>query len=100
MQADGSGQLAHAQAAEHTQRRAGPHAGDPDQLAKGIAFFSCCKTKQHLGVFSHHKMGQQRDLGAHRWQIEKRAHGHIDLIAHAMAIDQNLGRILFQQNTG
>ena len=84
--ADGTRQLGHAHAAEHAQRRARPHAGNFDQLAKDLTLAGRRKTVQNLGVFPHHKMGQQGHFFAQRRQVVERAHGHIHFIPHAMTI--------------
>src|SRR6478609_189615 len=42
-------------------------------------------------------MGQQRDFLAQPRQVEKRAHGHIYLVADAVAVHQHLRRILVAQ---
>ena len=93
-------QLGHAHARQHRQRGAWPHAGDLDQLAKCLAFTRCGKAVQQLGVFAHHKMRQQADRLTALRQVIKGAHRHLHLVAHAVTIDQDLGRILVVQRAG
>ena len=86
LQGDRLRQLGHAEPGEHGQGRARPHARDFDELAKSFALWCSGETIQNLGVFAHHKMGQQAELMANFWQVVKSAHGHLHLVAHAMIL--------------
>src|SRR3990167_2487702 len=100
LRADGLGQIGHAHARQHRQRRARPHAADLDELAKGLAFGRAAKAVQDLRVLAHHEVRQQRHFFARARQVVESAHGHVHLVAHAVAVDQDLRRILFQQGAG
>jgi hypothetical protein len=45
-------------------------------------------------------MGQQAELMANFWQVVESAHGHLHLVAHAMTVQHNLGRVFVIQPTG
>src|SRR3989344_3672731 len=100
LQRDSLGQIRHAHAAQDGQRSARPHARYLDQLAERLALGRRGKAIQQLRVFAHNELGQQAHLFAHSGQVVERAHGHIHLIAHAMAVQQHLGGILLQQGAG
>ena len=53
------------------------------------------KAVQDLRVFAHHKVRDQTDFFAGGRQVVESSHGHIDLVAHAVAVHQNLWWILF-----
>jgi hypothetical protein len=100
LRGDGLRQLAHAHAREHRERGARAHAADLDQLAERLALRRGGKAIEQLGVLAHHEVGQQRDRLAEGGQVVEGAHGHADFIAHAMAIDQHVGRVLEAERAG
>ena len=86
-------QLLHAQPAQYAQRHARAHARHLDELAKGVALRRGGKTIEQLCILAHDKMRQQSDRLAQAGQMVESAHGHIHLVAHAVAVDQHLGRV-------
>lgn len=92
-------QLGHAHARQQAQRHARTDAADLDQLPKGLTFSGSRKAIQQLRVLADDKMRQQRDFLAQVRQAVEGAHRHIDLVAHATAVDQDLGRGFFQQRS-
>ena len=83
-------QVAHVHARQHRQSGTRPHTGDLDQLAEGLALGAGGKAVEDLRVFAHHKVGEQRDLVAIGRQVVEGAHGHLHLVAHAAAVDDDL----------
>jgi len=71
--------------------------GDLHQLAEGGTLLGGEKPEQHLRVLAHHEMGQQRHALAERRQVVERAHRHVDLVADAADVDQQLRRVLRRQ---
>ncbi len=96
----GARQVLHAHARQNGQRRARPHTGDLDQLPKRLPLRSGGKTIQNLRVLAHHEVRQQRHFFAAGGQVVERAHGHIHLVAHAVAVEQDLRGGFFQQRAG
>jgi hypothetical protein len=84
-------------AAEDGQRRARPHAGYLDEFTKRRALARRGKAIQQLRILAHDELREQAHRLAHRRQVVERAHGHLHLVAHAVAVHQHLGRVLFQQ---
>ena len=97
MQGNGLRQISYAQAREDGQRHARAHAADADKLAKRRALLLAGKAEKLVRIFAHRQMGEQADRLAQRGQVVKRAHGHIDLVANAVAIHQHLGGRFFKQ---
>ena len=93
-------QLGHTHARQHRQRGARPHASDLDQLAKRLALARRGEPIQELGIFPNHEMRQQADRLAALGQVVEGAHRHLHLVADAVAIEQDLGRILVVQGAG
>ena len=44
-----------------------------------------------MSVLAHDELREQADALAHGGQVVERAHGHIHLVAHAVAVQQHLG---------
>ena len=68
-----------------------------EQLAEGGALVAFGKTEQQMRVFAHNQLGVKLHRAADGGQVVKGLHGNIDFIADALAIDQQLWRILFKQ---
>ena len=58
------------------------------------------KTVKKMAILAHGMMGQQAQFFADAGQIVKSAHGDVDVVTDAVHIQQQLGRIFFQQNAG
>ncbi len=82
------------------KRHARAHARDLDQLAEHGPLGRIAEAKQQMRIFADGLVREQHDFFTHVRQVVKRAHRHVDFIADALAIDQQLWRILFKQNTG
>ncbi|MNT34792.1 hypothetical protein D3C72_1707910 [compost metagenome] len=93
-------QIGNRHARENRQRHARAHARDLDQLAEYGTLCRIAKAKQQVRIFADGLVRKQHDFFAHVGQVVKGAHRHVDFIADALAIDQQLWRILFKQNTG
>jgi hypothetical protein len=73
--------------------RCARHARDLDQLAEHGAFLGIAEAEQQMRIFADGLVREQHHFLAHPGQVVEGAHGHIDFIADATAIDQQLGRI-------
>ena len=93
-------QVTDRQTGEHRQRHARADPGDLDQLAEGVAFGFAGETVKELTVLAHDEMRQQRHLLAVARQVVEGAHRHVDFVADAMYVDEHLGRVLFEQDSG
>jgi len=85
---------------DSTDNAVRPHAADLDQLAERLALGPGGKAVEQLGILAHHEVGQQRDRLAERGQVVEGAHRHADLVAHAVAVDQHVGRVLEAEGSG
>jgi hypothetical protein len=85
-------------ARQHRQRGARADAGDPDQLAERAALGLGEEAVEQLRVLAHHQVREQRDPLAERRQVVERAHRDVDLVAHALHVEQHLRRRLREQH--
>ena len=56
------------------------------------------ETKQQMRILAHDEMRVQHHFFMQRGQVVERAHRHIHFVAHALHVQHNLRRILFQQD--
>src|SRR5450830_928785 len=100
LQGHGLRQIADRHTRQNRQGSPGTNARNLDQFLKRITLFCTAETEQDVGVFANREMRQQYDLLAQTRQIVEGAHGHADFVTDAVAIDQQLRRIFFEQNSG
>ncbi|MDT4883941.1 hypothetical protein FQZ97_1200390 [compost metagenome] len=50
-----------------------------------------------MGVLAHHQMGVQGHRLTYRRKAIKRGHGHFQLIAHAVDVENQVRRLLLSQ---
>jgi len=53
-----------------------------------------------VAVLAHDEVGVQADLRTGRRQAVEGAHRHVDFVADAVDVDEDLGRGFFQQGAG
>src|SRR5690606_20170156 len=80
------------------QRGARADAGNLEQLAEGHAFVVRQKAEQQLRILAHDELSQQRHLVADIRQVVEAAHRHVDFVADAADIDEDLRGILFGED--
>ncbi|CAM2144516.1 hypothetical protein PT2222_160069 [Paraburkholderia tropica] len=89
-----------AHAREHRERHARADAADLEQFAKRGAFFDRAEAVEQMRVFAHDHLREQHDFFAIAGQVVERAHRHVDFVADAVAVDEQVRRVLFQQYAG
>ena len=70
------------------------------KLAKCAAFIFTAESVEQMRVFPHDEMGEQRHALARRRQVVERAHRHVDFVCNPLNVEQELWRILLEQNAG
>jgi hypothetical protein len=68
-----------------------------DELPEGGPLAGRGKAVKNLRVFPHHEMREQTHGIAQPGQVVEGAHRHQKLVAHAVAVHQQLGRIFLGQ---
>ncbi len=58
------------------------------------------ETEQQMRVLAHDQMGEQRHALAGRRKVVERAHRHVDLVRDALHVEQELRRILLDEDSG
>jgi hypothetical protein len=56
--------------------------------------------EQQMRVFADDEMSEERDALAGRGQVVERAHGHVDFVGDALNVEQNLRRVLLDEDSG
>src|SRR5688572_20060341 len=92
------GEVVHREAGEHRESHLGSYPADLQELAEGGALCRREEAEEQVGIFAHHEMREQRDLFARPRQRIEGAHRHVDLVAHAVAGDDDLREALLQQD--
>ena len=100
LQRDGPRQLRDRQARQHRERDLRADAVHLDELAKRAAFVFAAEAVQQVRVFPHDEVSEKRDALTRRGQVIERAHRHVDFVCDALNVEQELRRILFEQNAG
>ncbi len=93
-------QVGDRQAGENRQGGARTDSGNLQQLAKGKTFGLGAETKKDVGIFADGQMGQQAGLLSGRRQVVEGAHRHIDFVADAVHVEQDLRRVFLGQRAG
>src|SRR5574338_148992 len=91
------GEVGDREAGEHRQGGACADARDLDELTEGAPLVLGGEAIEEVTVFPHRQMGMEAHRLPETGQVVKGAHGHVELVAHAMHVYKNLGRVLFQQ---
>ena len=55
------------------------------------------KPEELVRVLAHDQVREQRDFSAGRGQLVEGAHRHVELVADALHVHDDLGRVLFQE---
>ncbi|MNN51760.1 hypothetical protein D3C81_1664200 [compost metagenome] len=69
-------------------------------MLEDIPLFIGAEAKQDVRIFAYRQVRQQDDFFTEAGQVVEGAHRHIDFIPDAVAIDQQLRRIFFEQYSG
>src|SRR5258706_2037935 len=93
-------EVADRHAGKHRERSARRDARYTDQLAEHRALFCAREAIKEMRILAHDEVREEGYRCAGGWQRIKGAHRHIELIAHAADLHQDLRRVLGGQLAG
>src|SRR5258705_2695817 len=98
LRGDRRDELRHAHSGEYRERDAGPDARDFQQLAERAPLRISAEAIEQMRIFAHDQMREQGHVLPGHGQVVEGAHRHLDFVADSGRLDQDLGRIFFEEH--